>query len=151
MGWKHHTKMFPVGCYQGVRRFFSPRLHRITLVIAGCRVMKDTRRHRSFRFLQAWRRLFAISKPSKRWSIGIDIQRPGNGGEARWDCAGVVQRWETECEGKSDQSWWAKQRIGCVAVREGSRLRRDGRSPEGISYDFLHCNKRLTCQHELFL
>jgi hypothetical protein len=46
--------------------------------------MKDIRRLRSVRFFRVRRRFFAISKPSERRSIGIDIQgRLGNGGEAR--------------------------------------------------------------------
>jgi hypothetical protein len=46
--------------------------------------MKDLRRLRLVRFFRVRRRFFAISKPSKWWSIEIDIQeRLGNGGEAK--------------------------------------------------------------------
>ena len=45
--------------------------------------MKDIRRFCSVRLLRVWRRVFAISKPSGRRYIGIDISGwLGNGGEA---------------------------------------------------------------------
>jgi hypothetical protein len=46
--------------------------------------MKDIRRLRLVRFFRVQRRFFAISMPSERRSIGIDIQgRLGNSGDAR--------------------------------------------------------------------
>jgi hypothetical protein len=57
---------------------------RQSAVIAGCRAMKDLRRLRLIRFFRVRRRFFAISKPSGRRSVGIDIPgRLGNSGDAR--------------------------------------------------------------------
>src|ERR1700733_11214399 len=88
--WNHHHHIKIKYFQKDVIREYVDSIHlayitsRQSIVIAGCRVMKDIRRLRSVRFFRVPRRLFAISKPSKRQYIGIDIQgRLRNGGNAR--------------------------------------------------------------------
>jgi hypothetical protein len=75
----HRNEIFLLGRHQEVCRFVSSGLVHTShqsVVIPGCHAMKDIRRLGSDRF-------FAISKPSERRSIGINIPgRLGNGGDA---------------------------------------------------------------------
>src|SRR6266436_8428104 len=82
----YKNQIFLVGRHQGVRRFVSPGLHHIKSVSSHCRTLhkKDIRRLALVRFFRFRRRLFAICRPSKRWSIGVDVPgQLGGGGEAR--------------------------------------------------------------------
>jgi hypothetical protein len=82
----HRSQIFLVGRHREVRRFVSAALHHITSISShsGCRAMKDLRRLCLVRFFRVQRCFFAIRRPSKWRSIGIDVSGwLGNGGEVK--------------------------------------------------------------------
>jgi len=103
----YRNQIYLVGHHQGVRRFVSPGLHHIKSASSRCRTLhKDIRRLGLVRFFRVRRRLFAICKPSKRWSIGIDVPgRLGNGGEAR-------AVWEYGRERSEDRHGFKRDLVG---------------------------------------